>query len=302
MTTPTAPVSGKKRNGKTCNLFAVGLLTPAVILLSFTIILPVFLVIGLSFFKYSLLNLDKIEWNRFANYTAIFKNPLFFASFGRTLVYVFGTVFTQFLIGLGAALLLNWRALRGSRLYRTLLFLPWTIPSLVVAVVWMFMYQPQYGVINYVLRLQNANLLGGIHTAMPAVIFAAVWKQMPLMMIMLLSGLQTVPENLQEAAAIDGADAFQRFGAIVLPCLMPVLKTVTLTSIITNFQMFVLFFTMTGGGPVRATTTLTIYTYETAFTGFNLGRGAAIGVCWLVFLVSFSAIYNKVLSLREVSY
>lgn len=284
------------------NWFAVGLLAPAVGLLSFTIILPVFLVIGLSFFKYSLLNLDKISWNHFANYEAIFKNPVFFESFGRTLSYVLGTVGIQFVIGLGSALLLNCRALKGSKIYRTLLFLPWTIPSLVVAVVWMFMYQPQYGVVNYLLGLQNANLLGEMSTAMLGVIIAAVWKQMPLMMIMLLSGLQTVPASLREAADIDGANALQKFRAITLPCLMPVLKTVTLTSIITNFQMFVLFYAMTGGGPVRATTTLTIYAYETAFTGFNLGRGAAIGVCWLTFLVIFSVVYNKVLSAKEVAY
>lgn len=289
----------KKRN---VNWFAVGLLTPAVGLLSFTIILPVCLVVGLSLFKYNLLNLDKLEWNSFANYAAIFKNPLFFEAFGRTLVYVFGTVALQFALGLAVALLLNSPHMRLGKIYRTLLFLPWTIPSLVVAVIWMFMYQPQYGVVNALLGLQNTNLLGGMGTAMLSVIIAAVWKQMPLMMIMLLSGLQTVPQTLREAADIDGANAAQRFGSVVLPCLMPVLKTVTLTSIITNFQMFVLFFTMTGGGPVRATTTLTILTYETAFTGFNFGRGAAIGVCWLVFLVLFSTIYNRVLSAKEIEY
>lgn len=294
----TQSPKGKKQR----NWFALGLLAPAVALLSFTIILPVFLVIGLSLFKYNLLNLDKIQWNDFGNYTAIFQNPVFFQSFGRTLQYVFGTVAVQFVIGLAAALLLNCRLLRLTRLYRTLLFLPWTIPSLVVAVVWMFMYQPQYGVVNYALGLQNLNILGDMGTAMPGVIVAAVWKQMPLMMIMLLSGLQTVPDSLREAANIDGASALQAFRAIVIPCLMPVLKTVTLTSIITNFHMFVLFFTMTGGGPVRATTTLTVYTYETAFTGFNLGRGAAIGVCWLAFLVIFSGVYNKALSAREVEY
>ena len=294
----TQSPKGKKQR----NWFALGLLAPAVALLSFTIILPVFLVIGLSLFKYNLLNLDKIQWNDFGNYTAIFQNPVFFQSFGRTLQYVFGTVAVQFVIGLAAALLLNSRLLRLTRLYRTLLFLPWTIPSLVVAVVWMFMYQPQYGVVNYALGLQNLNILGDMGTAMLGVIVAAVWKQMPLMMIMLLSGLQTVPDSLREAANIDGASALQAFRAIVIPCLMPVLKTVTLTSIITNFQMFVLFFTMTGGGPVRATTTLTVYTYETAFTGFNLGRGAAIGVCWLAFLVIFSGVYNKALSAREVEY
>ena len=116
------------------------------------------------------------------------------------------------------------------------------------------------------------------------------------------SGLQSVPEDLKEAAEIDGATGVQKFWCITVPCIMPVVKTVTLTSIVSNFQMFVLFFTMTGGGPVRATTTLPLYTYETAFSGFNLGKGAAIGACWLVFLVIFSTIYNRVLSSKEVEY
>ena len=107
---------------------------------------------------------------------------------------------------------------------------------------------------------------------------------------------------MEEAAEIDGATGLQKFLCITVPCIMPVVKTVTLTSIVSNFQMFVLFFTMTGGGPVRATTTLPLYTYETAFSGFNLGKGAAIGVCWLVFLMIFSTIYNKVLSAKEVEY
>lgn len=187
-------------------------------------------------------------------------------------------------------------------MFRTFLFLPWTIPSLVVALVWMFIFQPQYGVANYALGLGDYSILGSTNTAMLGVIIAAVWKQMPLMMIMLLSGLQTVPENLLEAAAIDGATGIQRFWTITIPCVMPVIKTVTLTSIVSNFQMFVLFFNMTGGGPVEATTTLPMYTYEVAFSGFDLGKGAAIGVLWLLFLVVFSTVYNRLLSAKEVEY
>lgn len=278
------------------------LLVPAVAMLTVTIIIPVFVVIGMSFFHYNLLDMNHIKWNNFANYQAVFTDKEFIRTFGRTLVYVCGTVLFQFFIGLGVALLLNMKSLRGRKLFRSLLFLPWTIPSLVVAVTWMFIFQPQYGVANYLFQLGDYSILGNPKTAMLGVIISAIWKQMPLMMIMLLSGLQTVPEDLKEAAEIDGATGFQKFWCIIVPCIMPVVKTVTLTSIVSNFQMFVLFFTMTGGGPVRATTTLPLYTYETAFSGFNLGKGAAIGVCWLVFLVIFSTVYNKVLSTKEVNY
>lgn len=284
------------------NWFFIILLVPAVAMLTVTIIIPVFVVIGMSFFHYSLLDMDNIIWNDFANYIAVFTDKEFIRTFGRTLVYVCGTVCFQFLIGLGIALLLNMNRLKGRKLFRSLLFLPWTIPSLVVAVTWMFIFQPQYGIVNYLFGLGDYNVLFNPKTAMIGVIISAVWKQMPLMMIMLLSGLQTVPEDLKEAAEIDGASGLQKFWCIIVPCIMPVVKTVTLTSIVSNFQMFVLFFTMTGGGPVRATTTLPLYTYETAFSGFNLGKGAAIGVCWLLFLVIFSTVYNKILSTKEVEY
>ncbi|HIZ81608.1 MAG TPA: sugar ABC transporter permease [Candidatus Mediterraneibacter pullistercoris] len=290
------------RTKRKINWFMILLLIPAVAMLTVTIIMPVFVVVGMSFFRYNLLDMANVHWNNFANYKAVFADPEFVKTFGRTLTYVCGTVGAQFVIGLGVALLLNSKRIRGRRIFRSLLFLPWTIPSLVVAVTWMFILQPQYGVMNYLLGLGDYSILGNSSTAMLGIIVSAVWKQMPLMMIMLLSGLQTVPEDLKEAAEIDGANGFQKFLCITIPCIMPVIKTVTLTSIVSNFQMFVLFFTMTGGGPVRATTTLPLYTYETAFTGFDLGKGAAMGVCWLVFLVVFSVIYNKVLSAKEIEY
>ena len=274
------------RKKKKINWFMVMLLVPALAMLTVTIIIPVFVVVGMSFFHYNLLDMSNIKWNNFSNYKAVFTDAEFIRTFGRTLVYVCGTVIAQFFIGLGVALLLNSGSLRGRKVFRSLLFLPWTIPSLVVAVTWMFIFQPQYGIVNYLLGLGDYSVLGSPKTAMLGVIISAVWKQMPLMMIMLLSG----------------ATGAQKFWCITVPCIMPVVKTVTLTSIVSNFQMFVLFFTMTGGGPVRATTTLPLYTYETAFSGFNLGKGAAIGVCWLVFLVIFSTVYNRVLSSKEVEY
>lgn len=293
-------MTNPRRRGRKVDWFMLGLLAPSVLMLLLTILIPIAVVVGMSFFRYNLLDMGNVQWNNFENYKALDIN--FVKTFGRTLVYVCGTVAAQFLIGLGVALLLNSRGLRGRNIFRSLLFLPWTIPSLVVALVWMFLFQPQYGIVNYLFGLENYNILGSPQTAMLGVIVAAVWKQMPLMMVMLLSGLQTVPESLMEAAEIDGASGWQKFLNIMIPCIMPVIKTVTLTSIISNFQMFVLFFTMTGGGPVRATTTLPLYTYETAFSGFDLGKGAAIGVCWLLFLVLFSSLYNKLLGAKEVEY
>lgn len=281
-------------------LFAVALVMPALIMLCLTIITPLVNIIWMSFHDYSLLDIKHIKWNNFENYITLFHEKEFWNSFLRTIFYVTVTVGVQFVLGMAVALLLN-KQFPGRNLMRGLIFLPWTIPTLIVAVIWMWIMQPQYGVLNYILRSlgiisENITWLSSPTTAMPSVIVAAVWRQLPFMMVMLLAGLQTVPRDLVEAATIDGASHIQVFRSITIPSIMSVIKTVTLTAIIGNFQMFTLFYNMTAGGPVRATTTLTVYTYETAFMSYNLGKGAAIGVVWMIFLLGFGILYNLKLS------
>lgn len=285
-------------------LFAVGLILPAFIMLCVTIITPLIHIIWMSFHDYSMLNMKSFQWNNFKNYTTLFHEKEFWNSFLRTIIYVSVTVVIQFILGMAVALLLN-KKFPGRNLMRGLIFLPWTIPTLIVAVIWMWMMQPQYGVLNYILRSigvisQNVSWLASTDTAMGSIIAAAVWRQLPFMMVMLLAGLQTVPGDLIEAAVIDGANKRQVFFSITIPSIMSVIKTVTLTAIIGNFQMFTLFYNMTAGGPVRATTTLTVYTYETAFMSYNLGKGAAIGVVWMIFLVGFGTLYSRRLSKSEI--
>lgn len=285
-------------------LFAVALILPAFAMLCITIITPLVNIVWMSFFDYSMLNIKSVKWNDYKNYIQLFQEKEFWNSFLRTIVYVFFTVAIQFILGMAVALLLN-KKFPGRNLLRGMIFLPWTIPTLIVAVIWMWIMQPQYGVLNFILKSlgiisKNVNWLGSPQTAMASIIVAAVWRQLPFMMVMLLAGLQTVPQDLVEAAIIDGANKTQTFTNITIPCIMSVIKTVTLTAIIGNFQMFTLFYNMTAGGPVRATTTLTVYTYETAFMSYNLGKGAAIGVVWMLFLIVFGCMYNKKLSKSEI--
>lgn len=285
-------------------LFAIGLILPAFAMLCITIIMPLIHIIWMSFHDYSLLNTKNIQWNQFENYVSLFGEKEFWRSFMRTIVYVSITVLIQFVLGMSVALLLN-KEFPGRNLVRGLIFLPWTIPTLIVAVIWMWIMQPQYGVLNYILKSiglisHNVSWLASTKTAMGSIIAAAVWRQLPFMMVMLLAGLQTVPQDLVEAATIDGASKRQVFSNITVPSIMSVIKTVTLTAIIGNFQMFTLFYNMTAGGPVRATTTLTVYTYETAFMSYNLGKGAAIGVVWMLFLIGFGTLYNRRLSKSEL--
>ena len=128
-------------------------------------------------------------------------------------------------------------------------------------------------------------------------LYAAI--NIPLSLFLAYGFVATIPREIDEAAVIDGAGKGQVFANITLPSIMSVIKTVTLTAIIGNFQMFTLFYNMTAGGPVRATTTLTVYTYETAFMSYDLGKGAAIGVVWMIFLIGFGTLYNRRLSRTE---
>lgn len=304
--TEIRPLPGKKKINKEKlfdNIFAIGLILPAFLVLCLTILYPIFGVIRLSFFKYNLMAAHQIHWNNFENYKIIFSDSEFYHSFLVTIIYVTITVIVQFVIGMFLALLLT-SEIRGRNAIRGLMFLPWTIPTVIGGFVWMWIFQPQYGILNFMLKSlhlinSEVNWLGQTNTALGGIIVAAVWKQAPLMMVMLISALQTVPKELSEAADIDGANAFQKLFKITMPCIMSVVKVLIILAVINNFQMFGLFFSMTGGGPSDATTSLAIYTYQTAFMKYDMGKGAAIGVVWMIFLVAFSVIFNNRMSKKQ---
>ena len=165
-------------------LFAMGLVIPAFIMLCLTIITPLINIIWMSFHDYSLLDIKHIKWNDFKNYVILFHEKEFWNSFLRTIFYVAVTVGVQFVLGMAVALLLN-KKFPGRNFMRGLIFLPWTIPTLIVAVIWMWIMQPQYGVLNYILRSlgiisENISWLSFPKTAMASVIVAAVWRQLHL--------------------------------------------------------------------------------------------------------------------------
>jgi len=300
-----APKAGERRISELWKdrLFLLAIVSPAMILLILTIGIPIVKSIYMSFFDVSLLKMKSYSWNEFSNYRKIFENSEFFDSLRTTIVYVFGIVAVQFVLGMLLAMILNGPiALR--KLTRTLILIPWTVPTIVASLLWMWLFQPQYGVINYI--LQQAGIidkpyqwLADLKLALPAVMTAALWRQLPFMTTMLLAGMQGISEDMYEAAKIDGANKRQMFFHITLPMLKNTIKTVTLIAIIENFKMFPLFWVMTGGGPLTATTTIAILSYKTAFIQLDLGKGAAIGTLWLILLIFISWLYNKLFALGE---
>lgn len=277
---------------------AMGFIAPALIVLSCVIAIPILRGIWTSFCDCSLRNLMSPKWAGLKNYIKLFKKGDFTTYFAHTLVFVVFTVSIQLILGMGAALLLNSK-IRGRSVFRGLMLIPWTIPSVVVALVWRWMLQQQYGVINFL--LMKAGITDGMTLswtmdatlAMISIVVACVWKQLPYMTVMILAGLQSVDKSLLEAACIDGGNPFQRFWYIVLPSIRPVLFTSVWLAITQNFQQFTVINNMTAGGPVDATTTLSIAAYKAAFQSYNFGESAAIGVIWMVFLFVLTLISNK---------
>ena len=215
----------------------------------------------------------------------------------HTLDFTLNATILPFVIGFVVALVLN-APIRGRGLLRGLFLLPWLVPAVVVSFLWMWIFNANYGVLNGLLRSlglihENINWLGSQSTAMWAVITAKTWNTFPWIALMLLAGLQTIPRELYEAAAIDGANRLQTFWHITVSQLRGVITTVLLLSFIWNFQHFETLYVMTTGGPAGATTTFSVAVYQQAFQAFDLGRAGAIGILWMLLLSIIVGIYLK---------
>lgn len=198
-------------------------------------------------------------------------------------------------VGLGLALLLNSRA-RLTGVFRSLLFLPWAMPSIVIALMFRWLYNDIYGYPNHLLQQlgligEPVNLLAGKGTAWAAILLPMIWCFYPFVMLVLLSALQSIDRSLYEAAAIDGAGRWQAFRHVTLPVLKPVLLIVTILEVVWTFSTFDLVYLLTSGGPADSTLTLSMYVYRQGFMTGRLGYAAALGTTMLVVLFGLAAIY-----------
>lgn len=266
--------------------FALVLLTPALLCVVGLVGWPMAQVLGLSFVEGRGIDLlgtsgvpRVVGWG---NYAAVFAEPETWESVLTTILYVAGSIVPSFLLGLGAALLLNQRfPLR--RALRCLALLPWAAPGVLVSIVFLWLFDPSYGVVNYLLRETgvSASDVGWFideDTALAAVIVTSVWKSFPFFALTILGALQTIPAEFYEAAEIDGAGRLDSFRHVTWPGIRgPAVLAVVLNSL-WALREFDIIFATTGGGPVRATETLGIRAYVEVFSNFELGRGCALGV------------------------
>lgn len=217
------------------------------------------------------------QWVGLGNYRAIIHSHLFWQVFWNTLYFVALAVPLSIAASLAAAVLVN-RHVRGIRFFRTVYFLPVVSSMVAVALVWSYIYNPEYGVLNFLLKMvgiRGPAWLYDARWAIPAMVLVTVWKGLGYSMVIFLAGLQNIPEELYEAAALDGAGSNRRFWRITLPMLSPTLFFVLVITLINSFQVFEQTYVLTRGGPANATLTLSYHIYENAFQFFQMGYASA---------------------------
>ena len=246
------------------------------------IVIPVIASFGLSFTSWDLLN--PIQFVGLDNYRLIFAEPLFFKILINTLVFAVATSVLGVIIPLVLAAILNSK-IRGAEFYKTAYFLPFITPMIVIGIVWQWIFDPNIGILNNVLHL-HIQWLYDTNWALPALIIVTVWKLIGYNMVIFLSGFASIPENLYEAAKIDGANPAQTFLRVTVPMLSPTIFFVIIITAISSFQVFDLIYLMTQGGPLDSTNVLVYAIYKNAFEFFNVGKASAIAyVLFFIILV-----------------
>ena len=237
------------------------------------------------------------------NFLEVFRDRFFLQSVKTTAIYMGVSIPVRYLLGLGTAILLN-TGFRGRSVARSLIIVPWAVPEVVACLVWILMYELDFGLINRLamdIGIINAPLgwLTDTRLALGSAIVVAVWKGFPFVAIMLLSGLQSIPDELYEAASIDGSGAWRSFRSITLPSLRPVSIVVFLLLIIWSIKDFGIIYLLARGGPSRMTEILTVYIYKAGFSSFDFGKAAAAGMIMLLFSAFFTVAYLNIVNRGE---
>ena len=261
-------------------------LLPDVLGLLLFVIGPMLLALVISFTDWRLTGTP--EFVGFRNYDIILKDPKFGASLGRTIIYTLGFVPAVYTISLGMAVLLT-RKGRGNFFFRTVYFMPVAMSMVVAGVIWRFMFDPGNGLINETLQafgLPTSQWTGSVQSSMVSVLIVAIWKNVGYFMIILLAGIQDIPQDYIESAQIDGASRWRIFRHIILPLLRPTSFFVITILSINALQAFDQIYVMTRGGPAQSTYTLVMYIYEKAFREWNFGySGAMAAVLFIMIFV-----------------
>ncbi|WP_416147286.1 carbohydrate ABC transporter permease [Salipaludibacillus sp. HK11] len=269
-------------------------LLPGCVILGTFVFFPMIQAIWLSFTEYNII--QDAEFTGLENYTELFQDGLFWQVLTNTIIYVVGVVPLLVILPIFVAVLVN-QEIKGAVFFRSAFFLP-VITSMVVAgLAWDLLYR-EYGVLNYILQFlgvidEPVHWLTSTTTALFAVMVVTIWKGIGYYMVIYLAGLQSIPEDLYEAAKIDGASWWQQVTKITIPMLMPFIALVSMMSIIAAMKVFEEIYIMTGGGPLHSSETLVFFIYTEAFSKLNMGYASAAGVVLFIFTVILTVINLK---------
>ena len=273
-----------------------GFTAPALFLIVTCFFLPVAAGLLLSvtdFDIYAIASPDTARNVGLTNYQRLLADPVFIKALLNTLYFVVVGGPLSVAVSLAAALLLASKLARFPGLYRSVYFAPVVTTLVAVAVIWRYLFNPHYGLLNYALGrigIPPIDWLGDPHWAMPAIIVLAVWKNFGYNMIILLAGLQSIPEQLYEAARIDGASMWRQFRHVTLPMLAPIVATVNILTIAGYFQLFAEPYVMTQGGPLQSTVSVLYFMYEEGFKWWNLGSASAVAFVLFLFIFCVTAL------------
>jgi len=279
------------------------LLVPALLFTVFILAYPLVQNLINSFSDVSMIT-GRSGWSGLHNYEHIFEDTLFWHSFGNTAIYaVVGTVLAL-IIGLGFALLLNLKLGKINTIMGCLYTVPWVISPVVAGFAWKWLLNDHFGIVNYWLASAGivkvgTTWLGNPATALFCVMVARIWQFYPFAMVMFLAGLQSIPQEQYEAAAVDGATMIRRFFHITLPNLKTVTSVLLVLGVIWSFNDFNMVFVMTRGGPMNSSMVLPVLVREFSFVHFDLGKGSALSVVVFGLLTTLSFLYLKVISRGE---
>ena len=271
------------------------LMFPAVVLVAAVSLYPIAYAVYLSLFRTRYL--ERVEFIGVGNYAQFLRDPAAWQNLFHTLLYVFGSLVVVLPFGLGVAVLLN-QPIRFRPIFRTVIILPWVVSQTIIALLWGWLLNPDFGPAMHLLQLlglRKITLLSDVRFALPTLIGVNAWGTYPMAVILLLAALQTIPAELTDAARVDGASRWQHFTHIVLPLIRPTLLVTTILLTLLYFNMVTLVLILTGGGPLGATEVLSLRAFKEGFDFWHMGYSATFGIVIFAFNVVFSLLYIHLL-------
>ncbi|ABP68306.1 binding-protein-dependent transport systems inner membrane component [Caldicellulosiruptor saccharolyticus DSM 8903] len=279
------------------------LIMPSAILIVVILIYPLVTGIINSFLNINLLIVRPTKFIGLQNYINLLHDPLFWISFKQSVLWTIIILIGEMIIGFFIALLLN-TDIKGRKIFRTLILIPWLIPNSIAAIIWKWLYSEQYGLINYLLwkfhiiKTYKA-WLGDPHLTFGAVVVAALWKAIPFVVLVILAGLQSISKDLYEAAEVDGASGFHKLIYITIPSVKNIALITAILTSIWNFNQFDIIQVMTRGGPGTATLTMPVFSYELFLQSFQVSYASAVATIMLILMVGPIYVYVKRLMANE---